>query len=153
MPDNLYEDFVTHVTTGDLLWSCYKTEHCDSFSVINPRERLLIAFRLWHPRGPHPRVKREFWRDFRESFQIDKHVHWFDIKITDPAFRWGRKVIFEAEVWPHDLFYEFYRELYNRVRTTANIVSKERSFNSRLSGLKEAMEEITRPSTTNLPVF
>lgn len=146
MSDNIYEDFIRRVTSDDdMMWSCFRTCQNSTYSAINTKHALVVVFRVVHPEqygvNLHKTGITEF-RPFRTEFDITKHPHWFEIEVIDHAFRWGRKKIFSMEAGKRNSYYQFCREIFLRLRTKAHIVSKERPFDSRLAGVRSALEDI-----------
>lgn len=139
---NIYTDFLDRVMSDDLLWSCFSTYKSRLYSAINPTDRLLINFWLntpvkWREDGELTR------RKFGVPFDMDKHYHYYQVVVHDPAFRWGRRRIMEISADKHSPLYEFLKEHHRKLEPKAHHVSKERPFDSRLSGVREALLSLT----------
>lgn len=139
---NIYTDFLDHVMSDDLIWSCFSTDKSRLYSAINPRDLLLINFRLntpekWRVDG------KVVYRGYRVPLDVDKHHHYYQVEVRDPAFRWGRRRILDISADKHDPLYEFLGEHYRKLELKAHHVSKERPFDSRLSGVREALLSLT----------
>ncbi len=151
MSSNLYVDFINTVMQGPQLWSCYVTTGGRTYSSINSKHSLIVTFRLRHPDSVS-KGRYVGARHWSEAFDIQRHLHWFELTVEDPAFRWGRRRIFELKAEKSDAFYDFMKEHHKTLQLKAHIVSKERPFDSRMAGIREAIMDLTEPSVAGIPV-
>jgi hypothetical protein len=151
---NLYEEFMKMVVSPNLIWACYSTNNYHTYSAVNPEHLLVVTFRLLHPSTDRGRYRNVSWgaRRFRETFDIATHFHFYNVTVDDPAFRWGRKRVLDIEAAPDDAFYGFLADLHKQIQKKAHMISKERPFDSRMSGLRDALEDIVN-KRTGLPVM
>ncbi len=153
MSPNLYEEFMRMVVSPNLLWACYSTDNFHTYSAVNPEHLLVVTFRLLHPSRDIRRYRNvRGVRNFRERFDIATHFHFYNVTVDDPAFRWGRKRVLDVDAAPDDAFYEFLAGLHKQIQKKAHMISKERPFDSRMSGLRDALEDIVN-KRTGLPVM
>lgn len=153
MSFNLYEEFIKMVVSPNLMWACYSTNDYHTYTAVNPEHLLVVTFRFSHPssdRRPYRNVKGA--RSWNEQFDINTHFHFYTITVDDPAFRWGRKRVLDIDAKPNDAFYEKLKDLHKEIQKVAHMISKERPFDSRMSGLRDALEDIVN-KRAGLPVM
>lgn len=140
-------DFLDGIFDGVTTWSCFRTQRCSNHRTIDCQRSLDVSFTLFHPSSWNAQgvdIHDPNLRKFNERFNQDKHVHWYTIKVEDPLFRWGKKVLVLLEAEPGDMFYEYLRRQHVLMIPKIRVVPRERSFASRIVVIDQALTEFMK---------
>lgn len=142
--DDVYSKFIDHIMSTSMLWSCFATVRSSNYSwvysAINSEKALIVILKLIVP--CQVIGKKSDIMKWRTQFDRNKHKHFYAFEVQDLAYRWGRKRILDISAEPGDYFYKKFCDYQGILDVKANMVSKERPFDSRVSGIREALESM-----------
>lgn len=130
------------VMDSGLEWVQWSMKQTTTRSTLDRKNGLLIKLTLRHPTtyvrdGSDERSNRHSC----VPFDIARHTHWFELRVEDPFFRWGRRVILKINANPESEAYAFLREVYEGLGSV-KAISAERTFESRMIALNQALEAL-----------
>jgi hypothetical protein len=138
-PD-LTKRFLDVVFSESVRWACYSIDKYDVYQTIDLKRGLLIVLTLNHP--TRYRLSSKFLPNSRvdgEVFDQKQHEHWYELKVHDPLFRWGKKSVISIRVRPGHPRYDYLKRMHKKILRKTTIVPMDRSFESRESVLERAL--------------
>jgi hypothetical protein len=139
-------EFLEKIIIGrPLEWVEYATSKHTNRSTLDRENALLIKFSFVHPakfgqKRDAPLVSTRGWG---EAFDIERHAHWYSLRVEDPLFRWGKRSILEVEGLPGSETYAALRRAYESL-APVRVLPSERWAEAQIAFVGRALKDILK---------